>query len=110
MLSAPPPASPVVHGRTLVCSTALCFTCAWFSSIVTAALLYLLLVQLVNISFNMTERESLLALRNQTGQSRLCGLVLGPGEHSRGFYKNWLEFLTMAEALAPPQPGLADVV
>lgn len=67
-------------------------------------------VQLLNISFNVTERESLLALRNKTGRGRLWGLVVDPGEHSRGFIKNWVEFLTMADALAPPQPGLTDLV
>lgn len=101
---------PVSHRLTVVCSTALCFTCAWFSSIVTAGLLYLLMVQLLNISFNVTEREALLALRNKTGRSRLWGLVVDSGEYSRGFYKNWVEFLTMADALAPPQPGLTDLV
>ncbi|CAG00563.1 unnamed protein product, partial [Tetraodon nigroviridis] len=67
---------PAVYGQP---STALCFTCAWFSSIVTAGLLYLLVVQLLNISFNVTERESLLALRNKTGRCRLWGLVIDPG-------------------------------
>lgn len=100
----------VFHRLTPVCSAALCFTCAWFSSIVTAGLLYLLAVQLLNISFNVTERESLLALRNKTGRARLWGLVVDPGEHSRGFIKNWVEFLTMADASAPPQPGLTDLV
>lgn len=93
-----------------VCSTALCFTCAWLSAIVTTGLLYLLVVQLLNISVNVTERESLLALRNKTGRSRLRGLVIDTREYSRGFYKNWVEFLTMAEALVSPHPGLADLV
>ncbi|XP_053187606.1 palmitoyltransferase ZDHHC23-A-like [Scomber japonicus] len=79
-------------------STALCFTCAWYSSIVTGGLLYLLVVQVLNISFNVTEREVQLALRNKTGQSRLCGLAIHTGEYSRGFYQNWVEFLTMADA------------
>ncbi|KAG7217328.1 hypothetical protein INR49_027872 [Caranx melampygus] len=33
-------------------------------------------VQVLNISFNVTEREAQLALRNKTGQSRLWGLVI----------------------------------
>ncbi|XP_003971322.2 palmitoyltransferase ZDHHC23-like [Takifugu rubripes] len=98
---------PAVYSQP---STALCFTCAWFSSIVTTGLLYLLVVQLLNISFNVTERESLLALRNKTGRSRLRGLVIDTGQHSRGFYKNWVEFLTMADASGSPQPGLTNVV
>ncbi|XP_070699604.1 palmitoyltransferase ZDHHC23-A isoform X2 [Pempheris klunzingeri] len=78
-------------------STALCFTCAWYSSIVTGGLLYLLVTQVLNISFNVTERESQLALRNKTGQRRLWGLVIVTGEYSRGFCQNWVEFLTMAD-------------
>ncbi|XP_047462498.1 palmitoyltransferase ZDHHC23-A-like [Mugil cephalus] len=77
-------------------STALCFTCAWYSSIVTGGLLYLLVTQVLNISFNITEREAQLALRNKTGHSRLWGLVVDTGEYSRGFYQNWVEFLNMA--------------
>uniref|UniRef100_A0A3Q3WUU8 Palmitoyltransferase n=1 Tax=Mola mola TaxID=94237 RepID=A0A3Q3WUU8_MOLML len=64
----------------------------------------------VNISFNVTERESLLALRNKTGHSRLWGLVIDTGEHSRGFCQNWVEFLTMAAASHPPRSGLTDLV
>ncbi|KAM8900678.1 palmitoyltransferase ZDHHC23-A isoform 1-T2 [Spinachia spinachia] len=91
-------------------STALCFTCAWFSGIVTCGLVYLLVVQLGNISFNVTEREAQLALRRKTGRRRLGGLVIDPGEHSRGFYHNWAEFLTMAEAPVCPRSSLTDLV
>ncbi|KAI3373613.1 hypothetical protein L3Q82_022211, partial [Scortum barcoo] len=91
-------------------SMALCFTCAWYSSIVTGGLLYLLVAQLLNISFNVTEREAQLALRNKTGQSRLWGLVVDTGEHSRGFCQNWVEFLTMADASVSPRSGLTDLV
>ncbi|KAM6984485.1 palmitoyltransferase ZDHHC23-A isoform 2-T2 [Tautogolabrus adspersus] len=91
-------------------STALCFTCAWYSSIVTAGLLYLLVVQVLNISFNVTEREALLALRNKTGQSRLWGLVIDPGVYSRGFCQNWVEFLTMADASVSVRSSLTDLV
>ncbi|GAA6213928.1 palmitoyltransferase ZDHHC23-like isoform X1 [Lates japonicus] len=91
-------------------STALCFTCAWYSSIVTGGLLYLLVVQVLNISFNVTEREAQLALRNKTGQSRLWGLVIDTGDYSRGFYQNWVEFLTMADASVSPRSGLTDLV
>ncbi|KAM8835606.1 palmitoyltransferase ZDHHC23-A-like isoform 1-T2 [Synchiropus picturatus] len=83
-------------------STALCFTCAWYSTIVTSSLLYLLLAQVLNISLNVTEREAQLALRNKTGRSRFCGLVVDTGQYSQGFYKNWVEFLTMAEEVTSP--------
>ncbi|XP_056267769.1 palmitoyltransferase ZDHHC23-B-like isoform X3 [Pseudoliparis swirei] len=89
---------------------ALCFTCAWYSSMVTGGLLYLLVVQVVNISFNVTEREAQLALRNHTGRRRLWGLVVDTGEYSRGFYQNWVDFLTMAEASVPPRCSLTDLV
>ncbi|XP_072230948.1 palmitoyltransferase ZDHHC23-A-like [Leuresthes tenuis] len=91
-------------------STALCFTCSWYSSIVTAGLLYLLVAQVLNISFNVTEREAQLALRNKKGQSRLWGLVIDTGEYSRGFYQNWLEFLTMTDASASLRSSLTDLV
>ncbi|KAM4545340.1 palmitoyltransferase ZDHHC23-A isoform 2-T3 [Odontesthes bonariensis] len=91
-------------------STALCFTCSWYSSIVTAGLLYLLVAQVLNISFNVTEREAQLALRNKKGQSRLWGLVLDTGEYSRGFYQNWVEFLTMTDASASLRSSLTDLV
>ncbi|XP_034406109.1 palmitoyltransferase ZDHHC23-like [Cyclopterus lumpus] len=91
-------------------SMALCFTCAWYSSIVTGGLLYLLVVQVVNISFNVTEREAQLALRNKTSQRRLWGLVVDTGEYSRGFYQNWVDFLTMTDASASPCSSLTDLV
>ncbi|XP_068187808.1 palmitoyltransferase ZDHHC23-A-like [Antennarius striatus] len=98
---------PTVYSQS---STALCFTCAWYSSIVTGGLLYLLGVQVLNISFNVTERESLLALRNKTGQSRLWGLVIDTGEYSRGFFQNWIEFLTMPDAPVTHPSTLTDLV
>ncbi|XP_029304356.1 palmitoyltransferase ZDHHC23-like [Cottoperca gobio] len=91
-------------------SMALCFTCAWYSSIVTGGLLYLLLVQVLNISFNVTEREAQLALRNKTCQRRLWGLVIATGEYSRGFCQNWVEFITMADASVSPRSSLTDLV
>ncbi|CAI5643722.1 unnamed protein product [Oreochromis niloticus] len=91
-------------------STALCFTCAWYSSIVAGGLLYLLVTQVLNISFNVTEREAQLALRNKTGQSCLWGLVVDTGEYSRGFYQNWVEFLTMTDASASSRSSLTDLV
>ncbi|KAK7123763.1 hypothetical protein R3I93_022011 [Phoxinus phoxinus] len=79
-------------------SSARCFTCAWYCSIVTAGLLHLLILQLINVSFNVTEREARLAAREKTGRSRLWGLVIDTGTYSRGFSSNWTEFLTMSKA------------
>ncbi|XP_077597324.1 palmitoyltransferase ZDHHC23-A-like isoform X2 [Stigmatopora nigra] len=85
---------PGVYSQT---SSAICFTCVWYSVIVTGGLIYLLVSQLVNISFNVTEREAQLALRNKTARSRLCGLAVITGTYSQGFYQNWVGFLTMAD-------------
>lgn len=91
-------------------STALCFTCCWYSSIISAGLLYLLLSQVLNISFNVTEREVQLALRNKSGQRYLWGLVVATGEHSHGFCQNWVEFLTMADASVSLRSNLPSLV
>ncbi|XP_030625466.1 palmitoyltransferase ZDHHC23-B [Chanos chanos] len=91
-------------------SSALCFTCAWYSSIVTGGLLHLLVIQLINISYNVTEREARLALRDKTGRSQLWGLVIDTGAYSRGFRGNWTEFLTMGGALESPTPSVTDLV
>uniref|UniRef100_A0A674P685 Palmitoyltransferase n=1 Tax=Takifugu rubripes TaxID=31033 RepID=A0A674P685_TAKRU len=77
--------------------TALCFTCAWYSSIVTGGLLHLLAVQVINISHNVTEREARVALREKTARSTYWGLVVDTGVYSRGFRGNWTEFLTMGD-------------
>ncbi|KAM9440929.1 palmitoyltransferase ZDHHC23-A isoform 1-T1 [Clarias gariepinus] len=76
-------------------STALCFTCVWYSCIVTGALCYLLVLQLVNVSCNVTEREVHIALRNRIARSRYFGIVVETGTYTRGFVHNWIEFLTM---------------
>lgn len=91
-------------------STALCFTCAWYSSIVTAGLLHLLLVQLVNISRNVTEREARLALRDKSARSSYCGLVVGTGLYGRGFAANWAEFLQMGDEVNRPSAVPSAVV
>uniref|UniRef100_A0A8C5G6M2 Palmitoyltransferase n=1 Tax=Gouania willdenowi TaxID=441366 RepID=A0A8C5G6M2_GOUWI len=91
-------------------STALCFTCSWYSSIITGGLLYVLLVQVLNISFNVTEREARLALRSKKGQRRLFGLVIDTGEHSRGFFQNWVDFLTMKDASVSLRSSCTDLV
>ncbi|XP_068438051.1 palmitoyltransferase ZDHHC23-B [Clinocottus analis] len=91
-------------------STALCFTCAWYSSIVTCGLLHLLMVQVINVSYNVTEREARMALRDKTARSAYWGLVVDTGVYSRGFRGNWAEFMTMGEKLNPPSPVPADLV
>ncbi|XP_076577468.1 palmitoyltransferase ZDHHC23-B isoform X2 [Chaetodon auriga] len=90
-------------------STALCFTCAWYSSIVTGGLLHLLVVQVINISYNVTEREARAALRDKTARSAYWGLVVDTGVYSRGFRGNWAEFMTMGEKLNPPCPAPTDL-
>ncbi|XP_063062339.1 palmitoyltransferase ZDHHC23-B [Engraulis encrasicolus] len=89
-------------------SSALCFTCAWYSTIVTCGLCHLLLLQLINVSVNVTEREARIALRERSGRSLLGGLVIDTGTYSHGFRNNWAEFLTMHEKtedrVASPPP------
>ncbi|KAM3593432.1 uncharacterized protein V6R79_012959 [Siganus canaliculatus] len=91
-------------------STALCFTCAWYSSIVTGGLLHLLVVQVINISYNVTEREARVALRDKTARSAYWGLVVDTGIYSQGFCGNWAEFMTMGEKLDPQSPAATDLV
>ncbi|XP_074550077.1 palmitoyltransferase ZDHHC23-B isoform X2 [Halichoeres trimaculatus] len=91
-------------------STALCFTCAWYSSIVTGGLLHLLVVQVINISYNVTEREARVALRDKTARSAYWGLIVDTKMYSRGFRENWAEFMTMGEKLSPPPPAPTDLV
>ncbi|KAM6970874.1 palmitoyltransferase ZDHHC23-B [Tautogolabrus adspersus] len=91
-------------------STALCFTCAWYCSIVTAGLLHLLVVQVINVSYNVTEREARVALRDKTARSACWGLIVDTGIYSRGFHDNWAEFMTMGENLSPPSPAATDLV
>ncbi|XP_016391385.1 palmitoyltransferase ZDHHC23-like [Sinocyclocheilus rhinocerous] len=76
-------------------STALCFTCVWYSVLITGGLLHLFILQIINVSYNVTEREAQITLRNKTGRRRFCGLVVETGMYSRGFLQNWIQFLTM---------------
>lgn len=95
----------------LVCSSAaLCFTCAWYSSIVTGGLLHLLVVQVINISYNVTEREARVALRDKTARSAYWGLVVDTGLYSLGFRGNWATFMTMGEKCDPQSPAPTDLV
>ncbi|XP_059824057.1 palmitoyltransferase ZDHHC23-B isoform X2 [Hypanus sabinus] len=76
-------------------STALSFTCVWYCTIVTAGMGYLFLIQLINISYNITEREARFALRDKTGVKYLCGLIIKTDEYNRGLINNWKEFLQL---------------
>ncbi|XP_067848834.1 palmitoyltransferase ZDHHC23-B isoform X2 [Heptranchias perlo] len=89
-------------------STALSFTCAWYCTIVTAGMGYLFLIQLINISYNITERESRLALRDKTGHMYLWGLIIKTDEYNRGLVNNWKEFLKLRPNHA--KPGIEDLV
>ncbi|XP_041923089.1 palmitoyltransferase ZDHHC23-B [Alosa sapidissima] len=94
-------------------SSALCFTCAWYSSIVTGGMLHLLVLQLINVSYNVTEREARLALRDKTGRTLLWGLIIDTGVYSQGFRHNWAEFLTMADNNDPSErspPAFTELV
>lgn len=99
-----------IFSHCLGSSTALCFTCAWYSSIVTGGLLHLLVVQVINVSYNVTEREARVALRDKTARSAYWGLVVDTGIYSQGFRGNWAEFMTMGEKLNPPSSTSADLV
>ncbi|NWX11508.1 ZDH23 Palmitoyltransferase, partial [Aegotheles bennettii] len=89
-------------------SSALSFTCVWYCAIVTAGMGYILLIQLLNISYNVTEREARLALRDNTGRRLLGGLVIDTGQYNRGFLCNWGQFLSLGSS--PPQRCAEDIV
>ncbi|XP_028656301.1 palmitoyltransferase ZDHHC23-B [Erpetoichthys calabaricus] len=91
-------------------SSALCFTCTWYSTIVTAGMLHLLVIQLINVSYNVTEREARIALRQKTARKYLWGLIIDTGLYNLGFSHNWREFLTMSASAFPSKLRLEDVV
>uniref|UniRef100_A0A2D4JG07 Uncharacterized protein n=1 Tax=Micrurus lemniscatus lemniscatus TaxID=129467 RepID=A0A2D4JG07_MICLE len=76
-------------------STALTFTCVWYCAIVTSGMSYILLLQLLNISYNMTEREARIALRENIGRRLLWGMIVDTGQYNRGFLHNWIQFFTL---------------
>ncbi|KAM5281634.1 palmitoyltransferase ZDHHC23 isoform 2-T2 [Ctenodactylus gundi] len=76
-------------------SSALSFTCVWYSAIITAGMAYIFLIQLINISYNVTEREVQQALRQKTGRRLLWGLIVDTGQYNRGFLRNWHQFSTL---------------
>ncbi|XP_056416203.1 palmitoyltransferase ZDHHC23 [Hyla sarda] len=89
-------------------STSFTFTCVWYCAIITAGMGYVLLIQLLNISYNVTEREARMALREKSGRCILGGLVVDPGTFNQGFFQNWLHFLS-ADGEAAEQ-DLSDIV
>ncbi|KAG9469890.1 hypothetical protein GDO78_019427 [Eleutherodactylus coqui] len=89
-------------------STSFVFTCVWYCAIVTAGLGYLLLIQLLNISYNVTEREARIALREKTGRCILGGLVVDAGTFNQGFFQNWLHFLSVGSEGTEQDPS--DIV
>ncbi|XP_060090626.1 palmitoyltransferase ZDHHC23 [Heteronotia binoei] len=76
-------------------SSALSFTCVWYCAIVTSGMGYILLIQLLNISYNVTEREARIALRENSGRRLLCGMVVDTGQYNRGFLRNWIQFISL---------------
>ncbi|XP_049604758.1 palmitoyltransferase ZDHHC23-B isoform X1 [Syngnathus scovelli] len=86
-------------------SASLCFTCAWYCTLVTCGVFHLLLTQLLNISYNVTEREARAAVRERSARRALCGLAVDTGVHSRGLCANWAEFWTMSEERTSCHPG-----
>ncbi|XP_044140094.1 palmitoyltransferase ZDHHC23 [Bufo gargarizans] len=76
-------------------STSFAFTCVWYCAIITAGMGYVLVIQLLNISYNVTEREARIALREKTGRCILGGLVVDTGTFNQGLLQNWLHFLSV---------------
>nr|XP_056714670.1 palmitoyltransferase ZDHHC23 [Euleptes europaea] len=76
-------------------SSALSFTCVWYCAIVTSGMGYILLIQLLNISYNVTEREARIALRENSGRRLCCGMAIDTGQYNRGFLRNWIQFVTL---------------
>ncbi|XP_044298056.1 palmitoyltransferase ZDHHC23 [Varanus komodoensis] len=89
-------------------STALLFTCVWYSAIVTSGMGYIFLIQLLNISFNVTEREARIALRENVGQRMLWGMVVDTGQYNQGFLRNWIHFLNLRSSSL--QHSVEDIV
>ncbi|XP_063812862.1 palmitoyltransferase ZDHHC23 [Pseudophryne corroboree] len=89
-------------------STSFAFTCVWYCAIVTAGMGYILLLQLLNISYNVTEREARIALREKTGRRSLGGLAVDTGTFNRGLLQNWLHFLSLDSPSA--EHNLSDLV
>ncbi|KAM8976210.1 palmitoyltransferase ZDHHC23 [Pelodytes ibericus] len=89
-------------------STSFSYTCVWYCAIVTAGMSYVLLTQLLNISYNVTEREARIALREKTGRWILGGLVVDTGSYNHGLVQNWIHFLSVESPAT--QQDVTDIV
>ncbi|XP_054829519.1 palmitoyltransferase ZDHHC23 isoform X2 [Eublepharis macularius] len=89
-------------------SSALSFTCVWYCTIVTSGMGYVLLIQLLNISYNVTEREARIALRDSSGRRLFCGMAVDTGQYNRGFLRNWIQFITLGSST--PQHSTEAIV
>ncbi|KAJ6662247.1 hypothetical protein lerEdw1_012410, partial [Lerista edwardsae] len=97
-----------VKHLSLLSSSALSFTCVWYCTIVTSGMGYILLTQLLNISYNVTEREARIALRENTGRRWFGGMIVDTGQYNHGFLRNWVQFLTLRSPLL--QHSTEDIV
>lgn len=99
---------PILKHFSLLFSSALSFTCVWYCTIVTSGMGYILLTQLLNISYNVTEREARIALRENTGRRLLWGMIVDTGQYNNGFLRNWFQFLSLRSPLL--QHSIEDIV
>ncbi|KAG8534664.1 hypothetical protein GDO81_018876 [Engystomops pustulosus] len=89
-------------------STSFAFTCVWYCAMVSAGMGYVLVIQLLNISYNVTEREARIALREKSGRRVLGGLVVDTGTYNQGFLQNWRYFLSVDSDAAAQD--MSDIV
>ncbi|XP_078685943.1 palmitoyltransferase ZDHHC23-like isoform X1 [Branchiostoma floridae x Branchiostoma belcheri] len=73
-------------------SSALVFTCCYYTMTVLTAMSGILISQLINISWNMTGREERVAIRNKTYKVRCCGFCVYTDKYDKGCVQNWWEF------------------
>ncbi|XP_078605954.1 palmitoyltransferase ZDHHC23-like isoform X2 [Branchiostoma floridae x Branchiostoma japonicum] len=73
-------------------SSALVFTCCYYTLMVLTAMSGILVSQLINISWNMTGREERVAIRNKTYKVRCCGFCVYTDKYDKGCVQNWWEF------------------
>lgn len=76
----------------------------------TGGLLHLLVVQVINVSYNVTEREARIALREKTARSAYWGLIVDTGVYSQGFCANWAEFMNMTDKMNLLSQAPTDLV
>ncbi|XP_066293424.1 palmitoyltransferase ZDHHC23-like isoform X1 [Branchiostoma lanceolatum] len=73
-------------------SSALVFTCCYYTLMVLTAMSGILVSQLINISWNMTGREERVAIRHKTYKVRCCGFCVYTDKYDKGCVQNWWEF------------------